>query len=218
MLKWSTVDNSAYIVNHFKNPSGGRLQLSYMADGFSILVEWSFVSLCHHSQKLMWRQTYWSTVCLCFILQWWSIGNCFEYFKAQGASKKVSTWVLEGKTPPRGVGQRLKGWKLGRGGATILINTMPALWDKNNGFARGCYIILSFIIISQQGCRCGWFTEGETNWSLYYMSLEQCWLWYNYISNYSHHISRGWTSSKVGLQVTWGHISWTQLWLKHLFN
>lgn len=145
MLKWSTVDNSAYIVNHFKNPSGGRLQLSYMADGFSILVEWSFVSLCHHSQKLMWRQTYWSTVCLCFILQWWSIGNCFEYFKAQGASKKVSTWVLEGKTPPRGVGQRLKGWKLGRGGATILINTMPALWDKNNGFARGCYVVLSFI-------------------------------------------------------------------------
>lgn len=145
MLKWSTVDNSAYIVNHFKNPSGGRLQLSYMADGFSILVEWSFVSLCHHSQKLMWRQTYWSSVCLCFILQWWSIGNCFEYFKAQGASKKVSTWVLEGKTSPRGVGQRLKGWKLGRGGATILINTMPALWDKNNGFARGCYIVLSFI-------------------------------------------------------------------------
>ena len=67
----------------------------------------------------------------------------------------------------------------------------------------------SSFYISLQGRRGGWFSEGETNWSLHNMPLEQCRLWYNYIGNYSHHISRGWTSCKVGLllQVSQGHIN-----------
>ena len=112
---------------------------------------------------------------------------------------------------------RLKGCKRRRRGTTTEFSnsllhrqiniSMVLLQDITSFF---------FFFISLQGCRGGWFSEGETNWPMYYMPLEQCWLWYSYISNFSHHIPRSRTSCKVGLlpQVPCGYISRTLLWLK----